>query len=138
MMLHGMCGDALRACERLSDAGRDGTFLVCPAGNVKCGGYDDWQGAPAQKASALDEAMESVDRAFGAGVDHAAGDVLIGFSRGACVARDAEWKRRAMIGCSFLPRSLVQGAHVATPEDEMAGISSTSARARRSYCGRSL
>jgi predicted esterase len=110
MMLHGMCGDARFACDFWSDAGREGSWLICPGGNARCGEYDDWKGTGEDKAAALDQAIEAVDRAYGAGaVTHAAGDILIGFSRGAFVARDVAYARpgrfRALVllGASLSP-----------------------------------
>jgi predicted esterase len=110
MMLHGMCGEAQLACDFWSDAGRERSWLVCPAGNARCGEHDDWKGTGEEKAGALDEAMEAVDRAYGpAAVTHAEGDILIGFSRGAFVARDVAYARpgrfRALVllGASMTP-----------------------------------
>jgi pimeloyl-ACP methyl ester carboxylesterase len=109
-MLHGMCGEARRACDFWSDAGREGSWLVCPAGNARCGERDDWKGTGEEKAGVLDQAMEAVDRAYGAAaVTHAGGDILIGFSRGAFVARDVAYARpgrfRALVllGASMTP-----------------------------------
>jgi pimeloyl-ACP methyl ester carboxylesterase len=94
MMLHGMCSDVQATCDRWSEEGRAGRWLVCPAGNARCGAYDDWKGSGAEKAAALDAALDAVDRAFGpALVTHAGGDVLVGFSRGAFVARDVAYAR---------------------------------------------
>lgn len=109
MMLHGMCGDPRLACDFWSDAGREGSWLVCPAGNARCGDWDDWKGTPAEKAASLDQALEALDRAYPTAVVHAGRDVLIGFSRGAFVARDVAYERpgryRALIliGASMTP-----------------------------------
>lgn len=110
LMLHGMCSDPALTCDFWSDAGREGSWLVCPAGNSRCGDYDDWKGTAEEKATSLDQALEAVDRAFGAGaVTHAEGDVLIGFSRGAFVARDVAYARPGrfrglvLLGASMMP-----------------------------------
>lgn len=93
MMLHGMCGDPASTCDFWSRAGREGSFLLCPEGNVACGGARDWAGSGEQKAAALDESIAAVDRAYGPLIAHEKGDVLIGFSRGAFVARDVAYAR---------------------------------------------
>jgi predicted esterase len=94
-MLHGMCGDPLSVCEYWSRAGREGSFLVCPGGNVACGrgGARDWSGSGEVKAAALDESLAVVDKAYGSFIDHSRGDILIGYSRGAFVARDVAYAR---------------------------------------------
>jgi predicted esterase len=83
---------------------------VCPAGNARCGAYDDWKGTGEEKAVVIDEAIAAVDRAFGPSlVTHDGGDVLIGFSRGAFVARDVAYARRGrfrglvLLGASMTP-----------------------------------
>lgn len=93
MMLHGMCGDPLSICEFWNQAGREGSWLVCPGGNVACGGARDWSGSGEVKAAALDESLEVVDKAYGSFIDHSQGDILIGYSRGAFVARDVAYAR---------------------------------------------
>jgi predicted esterase len=110
MMLHGMCSDARGTCDLWSEEGRADRWLVCPAGNARCGAYDDWKGSGEEKAAALDAALDAVDRAFGpALITHAGGDVLVGFSRGAFVARDVAYARPGrfrglvLIGASMTP-----------------------------------
>jgi predicted esterase len=93
MMLHGMCGDPLSICEFWNQAGREGSWLVCPGGNVACGGARDWSGSGEVKAAALDESLAVVDEAYGSFIDHSQGDILIGYSRGAFVARDVVYAR---------------------------------------------
>ena len=93
VMLHGMCSPALPTCDFWSAAGREGSWLVCPTGNAMCGGEPDWKGTGEDKATSIDASLAAVDGAFGAWIDHAAGDVLIGFSRGAFVARDVIYAR---------------------------------------------
>lgn len=93
MMLHGMCGDPLSICEFWNQAGREGSFLVCPGGNVACGGARDWSGSGEVKAAAIDESLAVVDKAYGTFIDHSKGDILIGYSRGAFAARDVVYAR---------------------------------------------
>jgi predicted esterase len=109
VMLHGMCSQALPTCDFWSAAGREGSWLVCPTGNAMCGGEPDWKGTGPQKAASIDASLATVDAAFGPHIDHAAGDVLIGFSRGAFVARDVVYERPGrwtgviLVGASLSP-----------------------------------
>jgi predicted esterase len=93
LMLHGMCGEPRSVCEHWSEGGRHGSWLVCPRGNVPCGEDFDWRGDGEEKARHLDAAAASVRARFGALVAPAGDDVLIGFSRGAFVARDVAYAR---------------------------------------------
>jgi predicted esterase len=93
VMLHGMCCDPAPTCDFWSPAGREGSFLVCPEGNASCGGAASWEGPIEAKAAALDQSLAAVDAAFGAHIAHAKGDILMGFSRGAFVARDVVYAR---------------------------------------------
>jgi predicted esterase len=80
-------------CDFWSAGGRDGNFLVCPAGPSTCYGAPDWSGTPKLKADTLSAALGAVDGSYGAWVDHDRGDVLIGYSRGAFAARDVLYER---------------------------------------------
>jgi predicted esterase len=93
MMLHGMCGDPLSICDFWSRAGREGSWLVCPGGNVTCGDARDWAGSGEVKAASIDESFAALVKAYGRAVARARGDILIGFSRGAFVARDVAYAR---------------------------------------------
>lgn len=108
MMLHGMCGDPLSICEFWNRAGREGSFLVCPGGNTTCGDARDWAGSGEVKAAALDESFAALDKAYGAYVDHGRGDILIGFSRGAFVARDVAYARPGRFRGLILMGALMQ------------------------------
>ena len=92
MMLHGMCGEPLASCGYWSDAGRDGSWLLCPAGNVRCGDSWDWRGDGERKARHLDEVSRALQDRYGEHVS-LGDDILIGFSRGAFVARDVAYAR---------------------------------------------
>ena len=108
VMLHGMCSDVLPTCDAVGLAGREGSWLVCPTGNARCGGAADWYGSGEEKAASIDAAIAALDRAWGAFVDHR-GDVLAGFSRGAFVARDVIYARPGryrgaiLVGASLSP-----------------------------------
>ena len=93
VMLHGMCSDALGTCDYWNAAGRDGTVLICPTGNGRCGGWPDWQGDGEDKAAFLDSVLDTVKRRYGDQLASPGQDILMGFSRGAFVARDVAYAR---------------------------------------------
>lgn len=93
VMLHGMCMEPLDVCDFWNAAGREQGFLVCPAGNVTCGGAFDWQGPTEDRIAAVDQALEAVDQAYLPLIDHHRGDILIGYSRGGYLARDLLYAR---------------------------------------------
>ncbi|MBW2453540.1 MAG: hypothetical protein JRI68_03470 [Deltaproteobacteria bacterium] len=93
VMLHGMCSDALATCETWSRAGRAGSFLVCPTGNGRCHGWPDWRGEVEDKAAFLDSVLDTIERRYGSFLAKPGDDILIGFSRGAFVARDVAYAR---------------------------------------------
>ncbi len=109
VMLHGMCSDALATCDYWSRAGRAGTFLICPTGNARCQGAPNWAGSAEAKASFLDSVIDTIDRRYGPTLAAPGGDILIGFSRGAFVARDVAYARPAryrglvLIGAALRP-----------------------------------
>ena len=92
MMLHGMCGDPVSSCSAFHEAGREGSWLMCPAGNVRCGDSWDWTGEGERKARHLDAADRLLRERYGQQVSEGS-DILIGFSRGAFVARDVAYAR---------------------------------------------
>jgi len=87
IMLHGMCGAPAPTCGYWSAAVQGNHWLVCPAGNASCGRSFDWTGGPRERARYLEAAVDQLRNSYPAHVSHAR--VLIGFSRGAFVARDA-------------------------------------------------
>ncbi len=93
VMLHGMCSDPLPTCDYWSRAGREGTFLVCPTGNSQCHGWPDWRGTGEQKAAFLDGVLDAIARRYGEHVAAPGNGILMGFSRGAFVARDVAYAR---------------------------------------------
>jgi predicted esterase len=108
-MLHGMCMDPLRTCDSWSQAARSGAWLVCPSGNARCGDRSDWSGAPEARARHLDSVRQALDDRFGEHVASPGRDVLMGFSRGAFVARDVVYVRPGwfstlvLIGAALVP-----------------------------------
>ncbi len=85
--LHGACGDP-GDCAFIQGAGRANSFLACAAGNARCGDGFDWVGPTEARTATVEAELAAVDRALGARVEHDQGDVLIGYSRGAYLARD--------------------------------------------------
>lgn len=92
-MLHGMCSSMEWSCEAVRAALPEGFMLACPTGNRPCEDGPDWGGDGREKAehihAAVDEAL--TQRGFDASVVANDG-VLMGFSRGAFVARDVAYE----------------------------------------------
>lgn len=90
-VLHGACCDPQGTCERLAAALPEGIELQCTTGNVECvGGGFDWRGDGEAKAAYLEQLPGLLRTAETA----PSGDnLLIGFSRGAYVARDVALAR---------------------------------------------
>lgn len=104
-MLHGMGSSPSRTCDRVASARDLGLTVVCPTGNVDYGdGTSDWTGEGEEKASHIDRALTG-DLAPNA----ERGDILMGFSRGAFVARDVayarsnRWRGLVLIGAALTP-----------------------------------
>jgi predicted esterase len=109
--LHGACMSAEETCARMDPITEDDAWLVCPAGNASCGGDAvDWTGDGEEKAAHLDEsvgaALAQLDLPASA---EGRSDVLVGFSRGAFVARDVAYARPGryrglvLIGAALVP-----------------------------------
>src|SRR5205085_8859579 len=82
------------------------SWLFCPSGNAVCGDGFDWSGPTEARLESVDASLRQADERLGDHVDHA-GDVLIGFSRGAFLARDLLYaKKRAYKGVIFLGAAL--------------------------------
>jgi predicted esterase len=93
VVLHGMCSDPEATCAAFEgEAERAGSFLVCPTGNGHCRGWADWEGTGEDKARFLDGVGAALHAAYGEAVTETGG-VLVGFSRGAYVARDVVYAR---------------------------------------------
>lgn len=108
-MLHGMCGMPTWGCDAIGEGGRNASWLVCPSGNVACGSHFDWKGDGERKAAHLDAASREVRAAHPELVAPEGSDVLVGFSRGAFVARDVAYARPGrykglvLIGAALMP-----------------------------------
>ncbi len=105
--LHGMCSDAHDSCEAVRDLVEPRGALACPTGNGACGGWADWKGEGDEKASHVDASLDAAWAHLGT---RAKGEeVLIGFSRGAFVARDIAYARPGrykvlvLIGAATIP-----------------------------------
>jgi predicted esterase len=101
LALHGKDMDPADMCEAWSGEGRAASWLLCPAGNAPGGESFDWGGSAEDRLAALDAQIAAVESVYGPLVDHDRGDVLVGFSRGAFLARDLVYARpgrfRAMV-----------------------------------------
>lgn len=93
VVLHGMCGDGSSMCDFWNAQGRAAGWLVCPDGNGTCGDSPDWRGSGEEKARWIDAARAAVRSAHGELVASAGDDLLVGYSRGAYVARDVIYAR---------------------------------------------
>lgn len=108
-MLHGMCSDAQATCDTLTPGLGDLGLVVCPHGNGDCGGWADWRGSGAEKAAHLDEAFEAIEAHYGQAASPRQNGILVGFSRGAFVARDVLAERPGafrgaiLVGAAFVP-----------------------------------
>jgi predicted esterase len=91
--LHGKDMDPIDLCELWKEEGRAQGWLACPAGNAPGGASFDWGGPTADRIDALDAQLASIDGVYGSLIDHERGDILVGFSRGAFLARDLVYAR---------------------------------------------
>lgn len=91
-ILHGACSDANWTCDRLRGALPDGLVAACAEGNAACeDGGVDWIGTGPEKADHLDAFF--ADTAINEPAMAEQDNVLVGFSRGAFVARDVALAR---------------------------------------------
>jgi predicted esterase len=82
VVLHGMCGDAARACSFFAEQVTASANLICPRASARCtGGGATWpeQGV----AEAVESAVARAKIALGESVDDSHGRTLIGYSMGA-------------------------------------------------------
>lgn len=113
--LHGMCSDAHASCEAVRGLAESRGALACPTGNGACGGWADWKGEGEEKAAHVEASLDAAWAHLGA---KARGDeVLIGFSRGAFVARDIAYARPGrfavlvLIGAATIPDAELLKTH---------------------------
>ncbi len=109
-MLHGMTSSPKRTCARVASAAEAGMVVVCPTGNVDYGdGTADWAGDAGAKAAHIDRALTAALAPLSLAPAAERGDVLMGFSRGAFVARDiayerpGRWAGLVLIGAALVP-----------------------------------
>jgi predicted esterase len=93
VVLHGMCMQPRDVCDFWPAPGRGSDFVLCPRGNGECGGAPDWVGPI---PSRVESAHRSLALAFDAHADEIDPErrVLIGYSRGAFLARDVLYAGR--------------------------------------------
>jgi predicted esterase len=144
-MLHGMQSSPTRTCDRIAPAARRGLLVVCPTGNVALGDdVADWAGDGADKARHLDGALDAALVPLGLRPQANRGDVLVGFSRGAFVARDVvyergdRWRGLVLIGAALVPdaeRLRASGIRrVVLASGDFDGARSTMVAARAKLC----
>jgi predicted esterase len=88
--MHGACCDPQNTCERLAAALPQGVELQCASGNFECvGGGFDWRGDGEDKAAHIEQLLPTRTAESSSNGDN----LLVGFSRGAFVARDVALAR---------------------------------------------
>lgn len=148
-MLHGMCGSGANICQTTSDLVTPGGYLICPSGNVSCGdGWSDWHGTGAEKAAFIDDAIGVAEDRLGVADDRTRGDVLMGFSRGAFVARDVayeskgRWVGLVLIGAAMTPDAEKLAAagirRVVLASGDFDGAKKTMMAARNRLCAKGI
>lgn len=147
-MLHGMCGTAEDICAAASGLGATRGFLVCPAGNGGCGDASDWAGDGRTKARFVLAGLAAAHEALELPRDGARRDVLMGFSRGAFVARDVayeskgQWVGLVLMGAALTPdadRLRAAGIRrVVLASGELDGAHDTMVAAARKLCAKGL
>jgi predicted esterase len=88
LALHGRDMDPIDLCERWANVGQERGWLACPAGNKPEKEAFDWGGSADERLTALDAQLSAIDALYGQRLDRRLGDVIVGFSRGAFLARD--------------------------------------------------
>jgi len=107
VLLHGMCGDAVRTCSHFADEVTPDAHLICPRASAPCaGGGASWPEAGVEQA--VESAVIRAKFALGEAVDDAHGRTLIGYSMGAFRAL-----RIAQSAAGKYPRVMLIGARIA-------------------------
>lgn len=106
VLLHGMCGDAARACGHFANEVTRTSNLICPRANQRCAaGGASW---PEQGVAAfVESAVTRAKATLGEGVDDSHGRTLIGYSLGAYRALEL-----AQHGAGKYPRVMLIGARI--------------------------
>jgi predicted esterase len=105
VLLHGMCGDAARACGHFADQVTQTSNLVCPRASARCtGGGASWpdKGVAEAVEAAVTRAKSALPE-----VDETHGRTLIGYSMGAYRAASI-----AQASARKYPRVMLIGARV--------------------------
>ena len=112
VLLHGMCGDAARACSHFAEEVTKSANLVCPRASQRCaGGGASWPDKGV--ADAVESAVTRAKAALPA-VDETHGRTLIGYSMGAYRALGI-----AQGGAGTYPRVMLIGAKVALDQTRL-------------------
>jgi predicted esterase len=108
--LHCTCWAPEDMCSFMSSLADGRGTLVCPRGNGSCqDGEPDWVGENPVRAAHAEKAVALVERTLEEPDGTGRRDVLVGFSRGAFVARDLayashdRWKALVLIGAAITP-----------------------------------
>ena len=105
VLLHGMCGDAARACSHFAEQVTQTSNLVCPRASARCqGGGASWPDKGV--AEAVEAAVMRAKSALPE-VDETHGRTLIGYSMGAFRAVNI-----AQASAGWYPRVMLIGAKV--------------------------
>lgn len=88
VMLHGAGNTPSDVCDFWSPAARATSWLVCPAGNAAWSDAYDWTGPTDRRIASAEASLGLFDASSSALVDPERPAILIGFSRGAFLARD--------------------------------------------------
>ncbi len=115
VLLHGMCGDAARACSHFADEVTLSSTLICPRASAKCtGGGASWPDKGV--AEAVEAAVSRAKaRLPAADIDETHGRTLIGYSMGAFRAVGI-----AQGGAGKYPRVMLIGAKVSLEQARLA------------------
>ena len=115
VLLHGMCGDAARACSHFANEVTQTSTLICPRASAKCtGGGASWPDKGV--AEAVEAAVSRAKaRLPAADIDETHGRTLIGYSMGAFRAVGI-----AQGGAGKYPRVMLIGAKVSLDRERLA------------------
>jgi predicted esterase len=113
VVLHGMCGDAARACSYFAEQVTESANLICPRASARCpGGGASWpeQGV----ADTVESAVARAKLVLGESVDDSHGRMLIGYSMGAFRALGI-----AQSAAGKYPRVMLIGAKIALDQPKL-------------------
>lgn len=87
VVLHGMCMEPSDVCDFWPGDARGDSWALCPRGNGTCSGAPDWVGPIASRVDSARRSLDAAALAHGDAID-VERRVLVGYSRGAFLARD--------------------------------------------------